>query len=253
MALNASKVAYAASTSKFKAPEPMDVGTYPARLVQVLDLGVQEQAPWKGEPKPPAHEIMVTYEFVDEFMQDEDGNDIEDKPRWLSENFVLHNLGSELAKSTKRYVAIDPEQEHEGDWTKLGGYPVMVTVGQRKGQNQHAGKIFNNITATSACTKKQASKMDELKNPAKIFDQGDLSTVDIFFTLPQWLREKIEAGLDWEGSKMQIAVANYQGEKNEDVNQKQGAKKKAKPVEEDEDDEAPFDVDQKEAEGESDW
>lgn len=228
MGLNAAKVAY---VSNKKQPDPMEAGTYPARLVQVIDLGVQEQQPFKGEPKPPAHEIMTTYEFVDEFLKDDDGNDMEDKPRWLSENFVLHNLSSELAKSTKRYLAIDPDISMDGDWTSLTGRAAMVTVVANPGQGKNAGKVFNRIASTSTARAKEAAKFPELKNPAKVFDQSDVSTVDIFFTLPDWLREKIKTGLEWEGSKMAKAVENYKGETNEEAKEKHVAKKEAAKAE----------------------
>ena len=88
--------------------EPLEPGTYPARLVQVVDLGVQAQRPYQGKEKDPVQEILLTYEFVDEFLKDEDGNEETDKPRWLSESMPLFNLSSERAKSTLRYNALDP-------------------------------------------------------------------------------------------------------------------------------------------------
>jgi hypothetical protein len=231
MALNAKEKAY--NNTKRVDQEALEAGTYPARLVQVIDLGVQEQQPYKGDPKPPAQEIMTTYEFSDEFIKDEEGNELEDKPRWLSENFVLHNLDSELAKSSKRYVALDPNVEMDGDWTALVGRPAMVTIAQNKGTGKNAGRIFEKIVSTSTCTTKAAAKLPELKNPAKVFDQSDVATVDIFFTLPKWLQDKIKNGLEWEGSAMAKAVEGYKGDKNEDVKEK-ASKKKAKPVDEDE-------------------
>src|SRR3546814_6949836 len=40
--------------------EPLPAGTYPARLVQVVDLGLQPQRPYQGQEKSPAQEIMQT-------------------------------------------------------------------------------------------------------------------------------------------------------------------------------------------------
>ena len=61
--------------------EVLEPGTYPVRLVGIVDLGTQNQPDYKGEKKAPAHTIALTYKFVDEFMKDENGDDIEDKPR----------------------------------------------------------------------------------------------------------------------------------------------------------------------------
>jgi hypothetical protein len=238
MALNAKEKEY---TPSGKQPDPMEAGTYPTRLVQVIDLGVQEQRDFDGKEKPPAQEIMTTYEFVDEFLKDDDGNDLEDKPRWLSETFVLYNLDSELAKSTKRYLALDPTVELDGDWTALIGEPAMVTVVANPGKGKNAGKIFNKISATSSVRAKEAAKLPDLKNAGKVFDLSDTSTVDIFFTLPKWLQDRIKAGLEFEGSKMAKAIENFKqkeekGEKKEDKKQQRKAAKE-------EDDEAPFDTD----------
>ena len=256
MALNARTKEYTNTSNKVAQP-PLEAGSYPARLVQVIDLGVQEQQPFNNQPaKPPVQEIMVTYELVDAFMIDEDGNELEDKPRWLSETFPLYNLDSELAKSTKRYLAIDPNVEMDGDWTALIGRPVMVTVVQNPGKDKNKGKIFEKITGTSSVRARDAAKLPELKNPGKVFDQSDLSTVGILLTLPKWLQDKIKGGLEWEGSDMAKAVENYKGEINEDV-KKSDAKKssKKKAADADEEDEPPFDTDDNKPEenGSDDW
>ena len=246
MGLNAKEKEFAGNGKRIE-QEAMEAGTYPARLVQVIDLGVQEQQPFKGEPKPPAQEIMTTYEFPDEFIQDEEGNDVEDKPRWLSENFVLHPLDSDLAKSTKRYYAIDPDCDKGGDWTELLGMPVMVTIVANAGKGKNAGRVFNNIASTSGMRKKEADKLPDLKNPSKVFDQSDLSTAEIFLTLPQYIQDKIKGGLEWDGSAMEKAIKKLG--KKEDVKEEKKDKKAA--LKEDMDDEVPFDTD--EEKDNSDW
>lgn len=205
MALNAKNKEYEGGGKRVEQP-PMEAGTYPARLVQVIDLGVQEQQPFKGEPKPPAQELMVTYEFPGEYIVDENGDEQEDKPRWLSETFPLHNLESDRARSTARYYAIDPDCKHDGDWSALIGQPVMVQIVQNAGKGKNAGRIFNNISGTAVMRAKEAAKLDELKNPGKVLDLDDVSTVDIFLTLPEFIQTKIKSGLEFEGSAFAKAV-----------------------------------------------
>jgi len=125
--LNANKVP-SSNSSNSKRPDPVAPGTYPARLVQVVGLGTQKQRPYKGDEKPPAMMIRVTYELLDEFMKDEDGNDREDAPRWISEEFKFLSLKADLAVSTKRYAALDPTKAANGDWAELVGAPCMVTI-----------------------------------------------------------------------------------------------------------------------------
>lgn len=173
---------------------PMDIGTYPARLVEVIDLGLQEQRPYKGQPKPPKYELMVTYEFVDEFMKDEDGQDMEDKPRWISEFFPLLGMDAERAKSTKRAVALDPTNEHNGDWDMLLGAPAMVTVVHSPKKD---GGVWENIEEVKSMRPKDIEKTKELVNEPVLFDL-DEPDLEVFNALAQWKQRRIVNGLQFE-------------------------------------------------------
>ncbi|SPF82112.1 Phage protein [Pseudomonas phage GP100] len=198
MALNARKVK---SQAKGPKQEPMDEGTYPARVVQVIDFGVQEQRAYKGAPKPPAQTIYQTYEFLDEFCKDENGDDLEDKPRWLSEQFPLFSLEADLAKSTKRYYALDPDEKYGGDFLLLAGEPCMVTINQYESK----GEIKNGVSSVAAMRPKEAAKAPQLVNPPKVFviDAPDL---EVFKSLPDWMQEKIKESLEFEGSALDEAL-----------------------------------------------
>lgn len=199
MALNARKVK---SVAKGPRQEAMEAGTYPARVVQVIDFGVQEQRAFKGEAKPPAQTIYMTYEFLDEFCKDENGEDVEDKPRWLSEQFPLYSLEADLAKSTKRYYALDPDENFGGDFTLLAGAPCMVTINQYESK----GETKNGVSSVTAMRPKEAAKAPDLVNPAKVFviDAPDL---EIFKSLPDWMQEKIKESLEYQGSALDEALS----------------------------------------------
>jgi len=213
MALNAKNVP---SSGGKKGPEqePMDPGTYPARVVQVIDLGVQPQRPYKGEEKAPCHEIMMTYEFLDEFCLDEDGEEMEDKPRWLSETFPFRNLEADLATSTKRYKALDPDMHYDGDFTELVHTPCMVTVVQNAGKGKNAGKVYTNIASVSTMRAKEARNAADLVNEPKVFvlDEPDLT---IFKSLPQWLQDKIKGNLEYKGSALEEALEGAEDDDQE--------------------------------------
>jgi hypothetical protein len=235
MALNAKKVK---STSGGKSHPPLDAGTYPARVVQVIGLGMQKQKPFKGQEKPDAYEIMLTYEFVDEFLLDEDGNEDKEKPRWYSETFPLFNLKNDKARSTKRYYALDPEEKCEGDFSQLVGTPCMVTLSH----NPRPGDPNNpyvNVSNVSTMRPKEAAKAPELVNPSKVFDP-DEPDVEILKSLPEWLQEKICSNVNFEGSALEKALASYGGGKAEPEKEK---KKKEKPALEPEEVEEAGDLD----------
>lgn len=185
-----------------KAAQPViDPGVYPARLVQLIDMGVQPQRAFQGTPKPPMQEIMLTYELVDVFMVDEDGEEIEDKPRWVSETIPLHNLKADKAKSTQRYNAIDPKGDYDGDFSKALSDPINVVLVN----NEKDGKTYTNVASLAAMTPKNKAKCPELVNPTTLFglDEPDM---EVYGRLPKWIQEKICKNLNFKGSPLDKAL-----------------------------------------------
>lgn len=201
MALNASKVPMTGSKERVEQPN-LEPGLYPARLVQIIDLGLQPQRPYLGQPKPPANEIQLTYELVDSFMIDKDGKELEDKPRWVSETIPLLNLKADKAKSTQRYMALDPTVADGGDFVKQIGKPVNVNIVNNKGKD---GKVYDNVSAIAPMRPRDAERTPELVNPSKVFVLDD-PNLEVFNSLPEWLRDKIKENLNYEGSALQKLV-----------------------------------------------
>lgn len=197
MGLNAKKIGGNGGGNKVPQAN-IEPGTYPARLVQILDLGLQAQRPYQGKDKPPAQEIMLTYELVDTFMLDENGEELADKPRWISETLPFYGLFADKAKSTQRYNAIDPTGEFDGDFTKAIGQPINVTVVN----NAVGDKVYDNIATISAMRPRDADKCPELVNPPKLLDL-DAPDAEVFNSLPEWLRDKIKSNLNYKGSALE--------------------------------------------------
>ena len=202
----------------------IEPGTYPGRLVQLIDLGLQPQRAFKGVDKAPAQEIMLTYELVDEFMKDEEGNDIEDKPRWISETLPFYGLAADKAKSTQRYNAFDPSGDLDGDFTKAVGFPINVTIVN----NAVGDKVYDNVATVSTMRPRDAGACPELKNPAKVFDL-DAPDLELFKSLPEWIRTKIESNLNYEGSALQKLLAGKEAKAPKEAPKKMA--NKAKPEE----------------------
>jgi len=224
MALNASKVVSKGGMSQTQ----LDPGVYPGRLVQVLDMGVQAQRPYQGQEKPPIQEISLTYELSDEFMKDEDGNDITDKPRWVSETIPLHHLKADKAKSTKRYMALDPDEAFGGDFSQCLGVPVNITLIN----NESQGKTYTNVAGIAPMRPKDAARMPDLVNEAKFFDLDD-PDMAVFNSLPEWIRTKMAENLNFQGSVLQGLLKNTPAPKKEEKAPKKD--KEANKVEADDD------------------
>lgn len=200
MGLNASKVEFTGGGKKQAAVEP---GNYLARLVQVVDFGLQTQRPYKGQEKPPAYEVMLSYELCTEFMKDEDGEDMEDKPRWISETMPMHSLKADRAKSTKRITAIDPDLVHGGNLAEMTGMPCTVTISQNVNKKDTT-KVYTDVSNVTPPMK--GIPVPELKNDVKIFDL-DEPDLEVFEALPDWVQEKLKGNLEFEGSALQKALS----------------------------------------------
>lgn len=235
MALNSKKIP-TTSKSNFVEQEALEPDSYPARVAQVLDLGLQPQRPYKGEEKPPKHEIMLTYELTDAFMVDEDGEDIPDKPRWISETMPIFSLEADRAKSTKRYMAIDGKQKHAGDFAKLVGMgcSVLVTTYQKD------GKVKNAVGDVSPLMRGMV--IPELINAPKTFDL-DEPDLEVFRSLPEWLQEKIKSNLEFKGSALEALLDGAPAPKKEEEKPapKKEAKKPEPEAEEEDDNDNPWD------------
>ena len=212
----------------------IEPGTYPARLVQVLDIGLQPQRPYQGQDKPPAREIMLTYELVDTFMLDENGEELTDKPRWISETLPFYGLYADKAKSTQRYNALDPNGEFDGDFSKAIGQPINVTIVN----NAVGDKVYDNIATISAMRPRDADKCPELVNPAKLFDL-DGPDLEIFNALPEWLRDKIKGNLNFKGSPLEQVLGGG-GDRPRSAPAKAAKPAKAEEPAAEQDDDAPY-------------
>lgn len=196
---------------------PIEAGNYLARLVQVIDLGLQTQPPFKGEEKRPAHMIWLTFELVTEFCKDEDGNDIEDKPRWISEKKPFYGIEADRAVTTKWYFAMDPDCAHEGDWEELLGAACTVTVVQNPGKGKNAGKIYNNIGAITPPMK--GIPVPDLINKPVVFSL-DTPDMEVFKSLPEFLQTIIKENLEFNGSDLQKMIGETPQEEEDEQQEK---------------------------------
>lgn len=186
------------ANKKYVEQPVIEPGTYPGRIVQVIDMGLQPQRPYQGQDKKPCHEIGFTYELVDTFVVDEAGKEIEDKPRWMSEVIPLHPLIAEKAKSTQRYKALDPENQFDGDFSQIADIPCNVLIVH----NKKGDKVYENVASISAMRPKDAAKCPELKNPVVVFSL-DTPDINVFNKLPKWIQSKIQSNLNYKGSKLE--------------------------------------------------
>jgi hypothetical protein len=170
------------TTSNYPKAERIPEGTYPARLVQLVSLGVQETE-WKGVVKQ-SPKVTLTFELPTETITIND----EEQPRWLSREFTLSL--SDMSNLTPVVKALDPKGECK-DLSDLLGKPCMVQVGSTS---------TGNAKITSIVAPMRGMPVAEIYNPAKMlafdFDNPDL---EMFATFPQFMQEKIKSAINYNG------------------------------------------------------
>jgi hypothetical protein len=179
------------ATSGKKKFSRLEDGTYMCRVVQLIDLGVQEDE-YEGEKKV-GHKIFINFEFPTEMITINE----EEKPRWLGKEFGVSL--NEKSVLTKLVAAADPDGKATSKGRNLKGLlnlPLMVTVGSTASGN---AKIAGLARLMKGMT------VPELVNPVVFFDLDEGDT-EGFEKLPDWIQNKIKASVDFEDTVLAKAM-----------------------------------------------
>lgn len=209
----------------------LDAGGYAARIVQIIDLGLQ---PGSSQYPQPVYKMLMKFELLDEFMCEvnEDGSikkinedgelvpvPLKDKPRWFDFEFTYNKDGFmgdrshiyKLMQSVDAFeVAPNAEQGIEGHPAKelkeLLGEPLTVNLIQQPAKSgKNAGKMVNKISAFAAMKGKDKKVAPPLVNTPLFFDM-DTPDVEVFKKLPSGNQycpqERIKSGLEYGQSKL---------------------------------------------------
>lgn len=176
----------------------LEAGTYPARVVQIVDLGLQANT--FDPAKPPRQKVRVTYELVSEFLLDDEGNEDETKPRLIGEAFFLSHIGNEKGTSTQRIKAYDPKNETGGDLTRCVGSACMLTIVHQQPKDKTKNPYAKVATVTPP---PKGFPIPEAQNPAVVFllDEPDL---EVYNTLIDFVKEDIKGAVNFA----ETALAN---------------------------------------------
>jgi hypothetical protein len=223
----------------------LEPDNYPARLVQVIDMGKRASF---FDPEKINHEINLTYELVSEFMLDDKGQPVEDKPLWLSEVINMvdmpdHMTAAEIyadqfkskGKLVQRCKTFDPKGELDFDLTEFLGKPCSLTVVNYKKKDDTIGMKIGAVTGLM-----KGMVIAELVNPPKVFalDEPDMT---IFGSLPDWFQDKIKENIEFSGSPLATALAGGTAPATKaKAKASPATKAKPEPEEEEDDNDAPW-------------
>jgi len=161
-------------------------GTYMARVLSVVDFGLQEQTDWKtGKEVEPKPTVMITFQIPSLTVDVEDENGETKKlPRYIGKEYNLSTY--ERSNLMKMINAIAPQVK---DLNELLNVQAMVQVGSTVNDKAK-------ITAVMACP--DGMEVAELISETSYFDATH-PEYDLFKVLPEWQQERIESALNWKG------------------------------------------------------
>lgn len=184
-----------------------DGETYFARVVQIVDLGLQDGGEYQGSPKPDAEKILFTFEFPD--VRNEEG-----KPAWLSVNLALPQRwedggfkGMHVKSNLLKYLdVLYPEGLYRGgknpnyvtfghgfDWSRILGRPAQLTITTRETDGKV--KAYIKTSSMSKVPKKFVDSVGELENEPMVVDVTT-ATAEQWSKLFPWVRNVISESLD---------------------------------------------------------
>lgn len=158
--------------------------TYPARLVGIVDIGLQPGYEWGGKTIKPSYKLRLTYELVNTEMDD-------GRPFWVHEEVT--NSDNERSTLAARVASLRADIK---DISSMLGKQCLVTL--EKNKNDYTVISKNNGVSSAPSFMEVAP----LRNDAFVFDM-DKPNMDIFESLPEFVQEKIKTSLEYEGSAVQ--------------------------------------------------
>lgn len=164
----------------------LEDGNHLARIVSVIDLGLQEQTDWQTKEKvDPKKIVMITYETPDELItyKDKEGNEVT-KPRWISKDYTLSM--HEMAALRKLVDALKPDLNYIHE---LLNVPCMINIGST---------ATGNAKVVGVSKPMKGMEVKDLYGDAFHFDFGE-PNMELFNGLLKWQQEKIKSALDYNG------------------------------------------------------
>jgi len=179
----------------------IEEGTYPARIAQVVDFGVQPQTDYQtGEPTKSKERLMITWEFPTERIELENDEGTQSLPRWLGKEFTISP--SEMSNLMKLVSSLAPRAS---SLDELLNMPCSVQVGSTSGGK---AKVVNVAPIM------KGMEVAELENDSTYFDFSHPNE-DLFKVLPLWQRNKIKDAENYNGFADDWVVES-DAEKSED-------------------------------------
>lgn len=172
-------------------------GLQAARVVQVVDMGVQSRKPYKGAERPAKRSLWISFELVNDKADFKGDGTLE--PHRISPQLMAFSTDPKSA-IYKLLASIDPQGELKGDASKLVNRPVLVNVIYNK-QNAPDGSEVTYANIGTVTPPMEGQTIPKLSTPGVVFlfDAPDLK---VYNSLPKFIKEKLTTALNFSGSAL---------------------------------------------------
>jgi hypothetical protein len=206
MGMNLNELAKSNKGSGGDRPKPK-AGSQAARVVHVVDLGVQPRKPYMGKEKKPARMVWVNFELPNDKFDFKGEGKLE--PHRIS-TAPMTASNDPKAALYKLMNSLDPQGMLAGDLTKLVNTPCLVTV------------VYNKQPLPDGSTAVYANLSQVIQYPDSIpvpvpplsieggsfsFDSPDIK---VWESLPSFIQEKIKGALNFKGSAVEKMLQEAQ-------------------------------------------
>ena len=216
MALKVDCTSTGTGEAKFVLPKD---GARPARLMSIVDVGVQMQDPYQGKVKKPCQQVILGWDLVDDM--DDDGKPVRITsgyfPLNVSVDFktkTLHDK-SKLAGIVK---ALDPTGKvFNMDFNNLIGLPCIITVKltTRVG-NDGQERTYANFNGCSPVPEMEGFTIAETTSDPYIFDM-DEPNLEVWTALQDRLKVKVREAINYPDSPIKAVDELFMQEEATDV------------------------------------
>ena len=162
------------SSQKMEAPL-LTAGGYPARLREIVDLGLQ---PGSRDFPEPQLKMSLVFECLDEFMRDEEGKELHDEPR-VFDYEISYNSDGYMSERSNIFKVMQALGGFTKPLQELLGTPCTISLIQ-KSTKADAAKKYNKVTGVTAMREKDVEKAEPLKGETFFFSLDANATKEMF-------------------------------------------------------------------------
>lgn len=176
---------------------PIEAGTYPARCVGIIDLGIQRNE-FSGKER---EMVRVVWELPTETIKDDNGTD---KPRWISKPYTasLHEKAALRHDLDAWRGKPFTQEELKGfELRNIVDAPCLLTITHQQSQS---GCVYAKVGGVSRVMR--GMTVPPLVNPQFVVDLDDDGADEILQTLPKWMQEEVQKSPTWAARAEKKAV-----------------------------------------------